>query len=496
MLHGQDLSTNVKSFKNIVLRENLYYNNSIKAFRRRNMADKNDITKKLGTAPVPRLLISLAIPSVIAQIVNLLYNIVDRIYIGHMDSSDSTALTGVGLCFPIICLIGAFTMLIAQGGAPRAAIFMGKGDNRSAQKILGNCFSAVILMSVVLTAVFLIFSEKLLWMFGASEDTIGYALDYARIYTVGSIFVMISMGLNLFISTQGFTLFSMGTVLIGAGLNIILDPIFIFVLGMGVKGAAIATVISQGVSAVWTILFLTGKKTKLKLSLPDMKPDVRLLLPCLGLGLAPFVMQSTEAVINVAFNSSLQNYGGDIAVGTMTVAATIMQVIWMPAQGIGMGAQPIISFNYGAGNPDRCIKAIKTMLLLTGVYFLSLWLTVQLFPKALMEIFTDDALLLGNYNLIRVYVGATGFFFFQTTAQQGLVSVGKAKASLFIACLRKLILLVPLIYILPRFFENKVFAVFLAEPVSDTISIITASVIFIFVFGGEMKKLKKEKGIS
>ena len=456
------------------------------------MADKNDITKKLASAPVPKLLISLAIPSVIAQIVNLLYNIVDRIYIGHMDSADSTALTGVGLCFPVICLIGAFTMLIAQGGAPRAAIFMGKGDNKSAQKILGSCFSTLIFMSVVLTAVFLIFSEKLLWLFGASEGTIGYALDYISIYTLGSIFVMISMGMNLFISTQGFTLFSMGTVLIGAGLNIVLDPLFIFVFDMGVKGAAIATVISQGVSALWTLLFLTGKKTKLRLNIRDMKPDMKLLLPCLGLGLAPFVMQSTEAVINIAFNSSLQNYGGDIAVGTMTVASTILQAIWMPAQGIGMGAQPIISFNYGAKNPDRCIKAIKTMLIMTGVYFLSLWLAVELFPKALMGIFTEDSLLLGNYNLIRVYVGVMGFFFFQTTAQQGLVAIGKAKASLFIACLRKLILLVPLIYILPRFFEDKVFAVFLAEPVSDTISIITASVIFILVFGGEMKKLKKE----
>ncbi len=460
------------------------------------MAEKNDITQKLASAPVPKLLLSLAVPSVIAQIVNLLYNIVDRIYIGHMDNADSTALTGVGLCFPIICLIGAFTMLIAQGGAPRAAIFMGKGDNKSAQRILGSCFSTLIFMSVVLTAVFLIFSEKLLFMFGASADTIGYALDYINIYTLGSIFVMISMGLNLFISTQGFTLFSMATVLIGAILNIVLDPVFIFVLDMGVRGAAIATVISQAVSALWTILFLTGRKTKLKLNFSDMKPDMKLLLPCLALGLAPFVMQSTEAVINIAFNSSLQKYGGDVAVGTMTVASTIMQIIWMPSQGIGMGAQPIISFNYGAKNPDRCIKAIKTMLFATGIYYLFLWSVVQLFPKALMGIFTDDSLLIGNYNLIRLYVAATGFFFFQVTAQQGLVAIGKAKASLFIACLRKLILLVPLIYILPRFFENKVWAVFLAEPVSDIISIITASVIFIIVFGGEMKKLKKAKGIS
>ena len=257
------------------------------------MDTKNNITARLASASVPKLLISLAIPSVIAQIVNLLYNIVDRIYIGHMDSADSTALTGVGLCFPIICLIGAFTMLIAQGGAPRAAIFMGKGDNKSAQRILGGCFSALIAMAAVLTAVFLIFSERLLWLFGASDDTIGYALDYINIYTVGSIFVMISLGLNLFISTQGFTLFSMATVLIGAGLNILLDPLFIFVFDMGVRGAAIATVIAQGASALWTILFLTGKKTKLKLTFYDMKPDMKLLLPCLGLGLAPFVIVPT-----------------------------------------------------------------------------------------------------------------------------------------------------------------------------------------------------------
>ncbi len=457
------------------------------------MDKTKDISQRLASAPVARLMLSLAIPAVIAQVVNLLYNIVDRIYIGHMEDTGSIALTGVGLTFPIICVIGAFTMLIAQGGAPRAAIFMGKGDIPSAEKILGSCFSALLIMAAALTSLFFIFKEELLWMFGASENTIGYATDYVSIYILGSVFVMISTGLNLFISTQGFTLYSMATVLIGAILNIALDPLFIFVFDMGVRGAAIATVISQAVSAVWTLLFLTGKRTKLKLQLSVMKPDMSLLLPCLALGLAPFVMQSTEAVINIAFNSSLQKYGGDFAVGTMTVAGTVMQVIWMPAHGIGMGAQPIISFNYGAKNPDRCIKAVKTMLVSTGIYFLSTWLIVQLFPKALISIFNNDPLLLDNANLLRVYVGATGFFFFQSTAQQGLVSIGKAKASLFIACLRKLILLVPLIYILPNFFEDKVFAVFLAEPVSDAISIISASIIFIFVFGGEMKRLKNMK---
>lgn len=454
------------------------------------MANTNDISQKLASAPVGRLMLSLAVPSVIAQIVNLLYNIVDRIYLGHMEEVGTTALTGVGLCFPIICLISAFTMLIAQGGAPKAAIFMGKGDNTSAQKILGSSFSALLMLSAVLTFVFLIFAEKMLYFFGASDVTIDYALDYIKIYITGSVFVMIALGLNLFISTQGFTKISMATVLIGAGLNIVLDPLFIFVFDMGVKGAAVATVISQAVSALWTLIFLTGRKTKLRLTFSIMKPEPKLLLPCLALGLAPFVMQSTEAVINMAFNSSLQKYGGDIAVGTMTVAATVMQIIWMPTQGIGMGAQPIISFNYGAKNPDRCIKACRAMLIASGTYLLSLWLIVQLFPKAIMSIFNDNPLLLENSDLIRLYVGATGFFFIQMTVQQGLVSIGKAKASLFIACLRKLILLVPLIYILPNFFDNKVFAVFLAEPVSDTISIITSAIVFIFVFGGEMKKLR------
>lgn len=458
------------------------------------MAEKTDISQKLASAPVGKLMLSLAVPAVIGQIVNLLYNIVDRIYIGHLEETGTLAITGLGLCFPIICLISAFTMLIAQGGAPRAAIFMGKGDNKSAEKILGNSFSTLIFLSVILTAVFLIFAEKLLYFFGASDDTIIYALDYVRIYTAGSVFVMTALGLNLFISTQGFTVISMATVLIGAGLNIILDPVFIFVFDMGVKGAAIATVISQAVSAVWTLAFLTGKKTKLRLTLSSMKIEPSLILPCLALGLAPFIMQSTEAVINMAFNSSLQKYGGDIAVGTMTVAATVMQVIWMPAQGIGMGAQPIISFNYGAKNPDRCIKACKTMLIATGTYLLTLWTLVQLFPKEVISIFNDNPLLLENSDYLRLYIGAIGFFFIQMTVQQGLVSIGKAKASLFIACLRKLILLVPLIYVLPNFFENKVFAVFLAEPVSDAISITVSTIIFIIVFGGEMKRIKNGNG--
>lgn len=460
------------------------------------MKETTDVSERLATAPVGKLMFKLAVPTVIAQFVNLLYNIVDRIYIGHMPEVGTTALTAVGLCFPIIYLVMAFTALIAQGGAPRAAIYMGRNDNKSAEKILGSCFTSLLVISAILTVVFSIFAEDLLWLFGASEATIGYSMEYLRVYIIGSVFVMLALGLNLFISTQGFTTISMLTVLIGAILNIVLDPIFIFALHMGVKGAAYATVISQAVSAIWTIVFLAGKKSKLKLTFKNMVPDMKLLLPCLALGLAPFIMQATEAVINVAFNSSLQKFGGDIAVGTMTVASTVMQMIWLPAQGIGMGAQPIISYNYGAGNADRCKQAIKSLLIASGVYLFTFWAVVELTPATFIKIFNNSPELIANANYLRIYIALMGLFFIQMTVQQGLISIGKAKASLFIACLRKLILLVPLIYILPIFFENKVFAVFLAEPVSDTISIIVSAIVFAVVFGKAMKELENKPDIE
>ena len=457
------------------------------------MNNKFDISQQMATAPIWSLIVKLSIPAILAQIVNLLYNVIDRIYIGHMEGVGAIALTGVGLCLPIITFMSAFTMLVAQGGAPRAAIEMGKGDIKKAERILGNCFALLIFFAVVLTVVFSVFGEKLLMFFGASEETVIYALPYMQIYVAGSIFVMISLGLNMFITTQGFTKTSMATVLIGAVSNIILDPIFIFGFKMGVKGAAFATIISQAISAIWVLLFLLGKKTKLRIKKENLLPNAKILLPVLALGISPFIMNATEAVINISFNSSLQKYGGDVAVGAMTICATVFQMAWVPAQGIGQGAQPIISYNYGAKNVDRVKQAFKAFLIICFTYIFVFGALVELFPQFFIGIFNDNPELVDTAIwTIRLYGSAMTFFGIQLAIQQTFIAIGKAKASLFIACLRKVILLVPLIYILPNFFENKVFAVFLAEPVSDAISIVTASIVFFFVFRKEMKSMKVE----
>lgn len=461
------------------------------------MDKKQDISNQLATAPIWSLIIKLSIPAILAQVVNLLYNVVDRIYIGHMEDIGTKALTGLGLCVPIITLISAFTMLVAQGGAPRAAIEMGKGDIKKAEKILGNCFVLLLAFSVVLTVLFSVFGEKLLMLFGASEETIVYAFPYMQIYVAGSVFVMLSLGLNMFITTQGFTKISMATVLIGAICNIILDPIFIFGFKMGVRGAAFATIISQAVSAIWVLSFLLGKKTKLKIKKDNLMPSAKILAPVFALGISPFIMNATEAVINISFNSSLQKYGGDIAVGAMTICTTIFQMVWVPAQGIGQGAQPIISYNYGAKNADRVKQAFKAFLTICFTYIFVFGMAIEIFPQFFIKIFNDNPELVETAVwTLRLYGCALVFFGIQMAVQQTFIALGKAKASLFIACLRKVILLVPLIYILPNFFENKVFAVFLAEPVSDAISIITASIVFFFVFKKEMKNLKEENRLK
>ena len=456
--------------------------------------EKNtDISQQLGTAPVGKLLLKLAAPTVVAQLVNLLYNIVDRIYIGHMPDVGRVALTGVGLCLPVITLIAAFTMLIAQGGAPRAAIAMGAGNDGRAEEIMGSCFTCLVGAAVVLTAAFWIWGEKLLWLFGCSEETIVYALPYMRIYASGSLFVMMALGMNLFVTTQGFTTFSMRTVLIGAVSNIVLDPIFIYLLGMGVQGAALATVISQAISGIWVVRFLMGPKTKLRLRRDKMKPQWSIMGPALALGLAPFIMQATEALLNISFNSSLQRYGGDIAVGAMTVASTVMQMVWIPTQGLGQGAQPIISYNYGAKNPQRVRAAFWALLRVSMVVMVTFWAMVQLFPQVFIGIFNSDPELLDTAVwTLRLYTAVLGLFGIQMAVQQTFTAIGKAKASLFIACLRKVILLIPLIFILPNFFENKVFAIFLAEPVSDFVSVAASAVTFYLVFRPAMANLEKD----
>ena len=455
---------------------------------------QKDVSEQLASAPVTPLLLRLAIPTILAQLVNLLYNIVDRIYIGHMPVVGDIALTGVGLCFPVIYLLSAFAALLGQGGAPRAAIAMGRGDNDEAERILGTCFTSLIVTALLLTAAFQLWGEELLWLFGASEDTIGYALPYMRVYAAGSLFVMLALGMNLFITTQGYTTFSMITVVIGAMLNIVLDPVFIYAFDMGVAGAAWATILSQAVSAAFAVAFFFGKRTKLRLKKAYLLPKSRILGPVLALGFAPFVMQATEALVNVAFNSSLQAYGGDIPVGCMTVSSTIMQMFWLPSQGIGQGAQPIISYNFGAGNIERVRKAFMTMLVVSIIFIGAGWLAVMLFPGFFIRIFNDSPALMemGSWTL-RVYLAAFFLMALQMSIQQVFVSVGRAKSAVVVASVRKLVLLVPLIYILPHFFEDKVFAVFLAEPVSDFFSVLTATILFLATMRGMLWGKKKER---
>lgn len=447
----------------------------------------------LGKDKIGGLIIRLAVPSIAAQLVNALYNIVDRIYIGHIDVIGSTALTGVGVTFPLILIISAFSALIGMGGAPRAAIKMGAGDNEGAEKILGNCTSVLIGLSVVLTTVFMIFRDPLLMAFGASENTIGYASDYMKIYLIGTISVQLALGLNSFISTQGFATTSMATVLIGAVTNIVLDPVFIYGFNMGVKGAAIATILSQTLSAVWVVIFLTGKKTKIKIKFSNFKPEGKVIFPALALGLSPFIMQSTESLVVVTLNSSLQGYGGDLAVGAMTIISSIMQLVYLPMQGLAQGAQPIISYNYGAGNKDRVKKAFKMFMTISLSYSIVMWLFVMLSPQLLVRIFTSDAQLMETASwALRIYMAGIFALGAQTACQQTFVSLGQANVSIILALLRKIILLIPLVYILPLFLADKVLGVFLAEPFADVI----AATVTTIVFAVKFPKILKNKVID
>ena len=446
----------------------------------------------LGTQPVGKLLLNLAIPSVIAQLVNMLYNIVDRIYIGHIPEAGSLALTGVGVCMPLILIISAFAALIGSGGAPRASIFMGRGDHASAEKTLAGCFALQICISVVLTAVMLIWNEDLLLLFGASGNTIAYATAYMNIYAVGTVFVQITLGMNAFITAQGFARTGMTTVLIGAIANIVLDPVFIFAMGMGVRGAALATVISQGLSCIWVIAFLSGKKTVLRLKTENVLPGLRLLPPCLALGISTFVMQASESVVSVCFNSSLLKYGGDIAVGAMTIMASIMQLALLPLQGIGQGAQPITSYNYGAGSSARVKQSFRLLLTVSVIYSVVLWACVMAFPRLFAGMFTSDGALLDfTAHALRLYCGAVLLFGVQVACQMTFVSIGNAVCSIIVAVLRKFVLLIPLIYIMPQLISNQTEAVYMAEPAADIIAVSFTAVLFAFQFRKSLKKLDR-----
>ncbi len=445
----------------------------------------------LGREPVGKLLFRMALPTVAAQLVNMLYNIVDRIYIGHMPGDGALALTGVGVCMPVILIVSAFAALVGAGGAPRASIYMGKKDYVSAEKTLSQSFTMQIAISIMLTLVLLVFGEDLLYVFGASGNTIGYAMDYLRIYALGTIFVEITLGMNYFITAQGFAKTGMLSVVIGAAANIILDPVFIYGFGMGVEGAALATIISQGLSAAWVLAFLFGRKTFLRIKASYMKLERSIILPSLALGFATFVMQASESVINICFNSSLLRYGGDIAVGAMTILSSVMQFAMLPLQGLGQGAQPVISYNYGAGNRERVKKAYFCLLATSLIYSSLLWLLVQTLPGAFVSMFTsDEALKVFTVPALRLYMGVTILFGAQIACQMTFTALGNARSSTMVAVLRKFILLIPLMYILPHLITgNQTMAVFLAEPIADFLSVAFTVVLFQHEFRKTLRKI-------
>lgn len=451
------------------------------------MEQKNDF---LGTESIGKLLWKMSVPAIAAQLINLLYNLVDRIYIGHMPGDGALALTGVGVCMPIIMIVTAFAALVSNGGAPRASMAMGKGDYDEAEKILGNSFALQIIISVLLTVLLLLFHRPLLLMFGASENTISYAASYMGIYALGTIFVQLTLGMNAFITAQGFAKTGMLSVLIGAVCNIILDPILIYGFHMGVRGAAVATIVSQAVSTVWVIQFLTGKKTALKIRRQNLKLESKVVMPGLALGLAPFIMQASESVIIVCFNSSLLKYGGDVAVGAMTILSSAMQFSMLPMQGLGQGAQPISSYNYGAKKKERVKKTFRLLLTVSLSYSVIVWLLIMLFPEMFARIFASDAGLIAYTGwALRIYCAAMGIFGAQIACQMTFISLGNALASIMVAVMRKFILLLPLIYLLPQLISNQVMAVYLAEPVADVLAVTFTVILFYFQFKKSLKKI-------
>ena len=444
----------------------------------------------LGTEPVGRLLFRLSVPAVVAQMINMLYNIVDRIYIGHMPGDGSLALTGVGLCMPIIMIVKAFAALVSSGGAPRASIFMGKKDPDMAEKILGGCFALQVILSVILTVVLLFGNERFLLAFGASANTIPYATAYMNIYALGTIFVQLTLGMNAFITAQGNAKTGMLTVIIGAACNIVLDPIFIYGFHLGVRGAALATVISQAVSCIWVVSFLSSKRSMLRLKTKNFFAGPMVVFPCVALGLATFIMQGSESIISVCFNSSLLKYGGDMAVGAMTILSSVMMFAMLPLQGLGQGAQPVCSYNYGAKNVDRVKKTFCLLLICSLTYATLLWAVLELFPQVFAGIFTSD-LELRSYaaRVLRIYCGAMFMMGIQMACQMTFVSMGKAVCSIIVAVVRKFVLLIPLIYIVPHLVSDPTIGVYLAEPIADFLAVTFTMILFAVQFKKALGKI-------
>lgn len=434
--------------------------------------------EKLGSAPIGKLMFELAVPTVFAQIVNLLYNMVDRIYVGRIPGIGHMALAGLGVAFPIILLISAFSALVGMGGAPRAAICMGRKDHEGAERILGSSAAFLVILSIVLSVIFMIVKEPVLMMFGASENTLPYANQYLEIYLLGTISVQFALGLNQFITCQGYARVGMMTVLIGAIINIVLDPIFIFVCNMGGAGAALATIISQTVSAIWVVVFLCGKKSTLKIRKKYLKLDGAVLKPVILLGVSPFIMQATECLVQLTFNTGMQRFGNDYYVGAMTILFSLSQMLFLPIQGIAQGATPILSYNFGAGNLDRVKKAFK-LLLGAALTFTMVGAGVFIiFADTFVSLFSSDPeiIRIGAYGL-RIYFFGFTLFGAQTACQQTFLALGEAKISVFLALLRKIILLIPLAIILPRLGMGTD-GLFYAEPISDIIAVCTTVTVF------------------
>ena len=455
-------------------------------------ASASSADQRLGTAPLTPLIFKLALPTALAQLVNMLYNIVDRIYVGHIPGTGSLALAGLGVTYPIIVLITAFSNLIGMGGAPRASVAMGRGDYKTAEKILGNCITLLVVLSVLLSVVFTIFGEPILMAFGASENTLPYAMSYLRIYLLGTLFVQFTLGMTPFITNQGFAKTSMATTCIGAISNIILDPVFIFGFNMGVQGAAIATILSQAISAVWVLAFFTGKRSVLRIRKANLVPDSKTLALVLSLGVSPFLMTATECVIQLAFNTGAATYGGDSAVAIMSILFSVAQIANLPVQGFCQGAQPVVGFNFGAQKLARVRQAFKIMLAVSMGVTTVVVGAVEIAPQLFLGLFSSDAglIALGTAPL-RIYM--LGYFFMgaQLACQQTFLGLGEAKISMFIALLRKVILLLPLSLVIPRVFGtlglSQLLGLYLAEPISDIVSASTCTILFFVI---EWKKLK------
>jgi putative MATE family efflux protein len=455
------------------------------------MTDKANKNEMLGTAPVGKLLFRLALPTVVAQLINLLYNVVDRIYIGHMPVVGDLALTGVGVCMPLIMIVSAFAALVSSGGAPRASIFMGERDIDRAERTLGGCFGLQLIISAVLTTVLLLWNRELLLAFGASENTISYATDYMSVYAIGTVFVQLTLGMNAFITAQGFTRISMISVIVGAVANIILDPILIYGMDLGVRGAALATILSQALSCAWVLAFLRSKTSILKLQVKHFVPRPAVVLPCIALGTATFIMQASESVISVCFNASLLDYGGDIAVGAMTILTSVMQFAMLPAQGIAQGAQPILSYNYGAKNADRVRQTYRILLMTCLLYSLTIWAAVMLFPGLFVSIFNSKAELVAFASrALRIYFSGMALFGIQIACQMTFVSLGKALSSVAVAVVRKFVLLLPLIYIMPHLVSEAVVGVYMAEPIADVCAVTFTAILFAFRFKKAMRSIE------